>query len=153
MSLFQLGNGAKNDLYKKFDLYASHSHIEEKSDGSKEIIQKSLESSEESYNRGDGMLWNPERADSDPEDAHFRNEKSYALLKNTKAKQDCFGNKITEEKAVKTEDSKTLHGTSMIIDEPRKWTDSRPGLLDKFSSNSDPFRQLGSNNTLLLGGK
>lgn len=148
-----LSGGAKNDFFEKYDLFASHTHTEEKADGSKEIIQKDLESSEQSYCKGDGWLWNPKKPDLDPGESHFREDKSFVLMKDKRIKKDKFGNKTIEEKAAKTEDSKTLHGTSMIINEPETFIDFRPSLMDNFSSNNDPFHQIGNNKPLLLGDK
>lgn len=144
------GGSAKNDYTERKNLYAEHNHSEEKADGSSKSLERSLEQSESCYCSGDNWLWNPERPDTDPASAHFREDKSYKLLKERRNIQDKHGNKTTEEKAVKTEDIWLSHGTSLIIDAPDTSPDARIGLLNDFSSASDPFQALGDNSSTLL---
>ena len=147
------GNDVKNDFKEKNTMFATHNHTEEHANGSKEITQKDIETSYESYCKGDKWLFNSNRPDTDPDHAHYRKDKSFSLVKEKSIFEDKNGNQTTEEKAVKTEDGFECHGVSIIGDGAEDDPDTRASQLENFSSNSDPFQQIANkdNNNLLLG--
>ena len=139
------GSGAKNDLTRKKNMNAMHRHIEEKADGSKKIIERSLEFSDNQFITGDGWLHNPfNPEEKDKEKDHYREDKSQLIIREKRIEEDAFGNRTIDEFAVKTDDFWSSHGTKLIGNGPAMDFDKRLGLLSDFSLGSNPLDALGS---------
>jgi hypothetical protein len=140
------GMGAQNDLSIRKGMTAIHRHIEEKADGSKITHEKTIESIDSKFMRGDPWLHNPAVRNVDKASDCFRSDKTLKIIKETRIKEDKDGNKTIDEKAVRMEDDFETHGAKLIGNSPEIKTDGRISLLGGMSSGKDPF-------TLLGGGK
>lgn len=151
-----LGIGASNDLIEEKTLDILHRHTEEKPDGSKITTERTLEHVDRVHCQGSGWLvqqgsfWDGKE---DKPDQHLREDLTRTIARETTIIVDKFGNKTTDEKAVKEEDKWSSHGTKLIGDSPEYCHDSRNNLLNNFSSGSNPFKLLGTGSgfTPLIG--
>lgn len=149
------GSGAQNDLTKRKSIHAIERHFERNADGTSFETERSIESVDERVMAGDQWLWNPNKPDRDKDRDHFREDKLSVLVKEKRTEFDVTGKPIkVDEKAVKTEDFWSSHGTKLIENAPDLSPDNRIPLLNQFASGTDSFKLLGNNEVknLLEGG-
>jgi hypothetical protein len=136
-----------NDLNKNKTLHLVQRHVEEKADGSKVTVERSLEHSDQSYCQGSQWIIpkNPDWSgkQSNPFEKHLRDDKTSTVIRETTIIEDGKGNKIIDEKAIKQEDFDIRNGTKSISPRPELNRDSRQGMLEHFKTGKDPFSILG----------
>ena len=147
-----LSGGASSDLTKRKKMSAIHSHIEERADGSKETIEKRIDFSDDRFMQGDQWLYNPEQADKDSDDAHFREDKSQLTVRERHIIEDGQGNKTIDEKVMTTDDYWSSHGVKLIADGPNREPDKRITLISDFATQKDIFALIGEDRKLLTEG-
>jgi len=146
---------ASNAYNSQRKIYAIHTHIEEKSDGSRITIEKSLDFSKQKDIEGSQWLipgtseWHGKE---DKDSNHFFTENESFIEKVRITTDDGKGNKTIDEKAVKKEDFTRIKGTKRISNQPDIDFDKRQWLLEDFASqNHNPFESLGGGSIKLLG--
>lgn len=138
-------SGSKNDLSETHNMSVVHKTIKERADGSKEILERSMDIIQQDYRKGGQWLTNKPTSDRDED--HFRENKATVLIKQKHILDDGKGNREIDEKAIKTEDLRSMHGTKLIRSDLNILPDRRGNLLHKFISNKNPFKMLGNKQT------
>jgi hypothetical protein len=150
------GMDVTNDTHEIKKLNIMHRHVEERADGTKITVERSLEHEDNVYCKGSDWLVNKnpnwDGQQDRPQD-HFRDNKKFTLARETTIIEDKNGNRTIDEKAVRKEDIWSTHGTKLIGDRPERNRDSRNLLLEEFTVGGNPFQILGSGTgfTPLLG--
>lgn len=140
---------ANNDLSEKKSLNLMHRITKERADGSKEIFEKTMDFTQDEFRSGDQWLTNSKPC-SDKDENHFRQLQSSLVVREKHVLEDKEGNRIIDEKALRTDDQFSMHGTKMIRSDLNIRSDKRLILMDKFSSKSDLFKMLGNSKSKQL---
>lgn len=147
-------NKPASAFYEKSQMNAMHRHIEEKADGSKTIIEKSVEQFKNTDIEGSRWIvpGNPFSFEKeDPAFAHKRKNQKHTVIKQSITNIDAKGNKVTDEKAVRFDDESFVTGTKTIGMRPELKNDDRGNLLRDFSGGCDPFKMLEKKNFIPIG--
>jgi hypothetical protein len=148
--------GIKNDTHEIKKLNVMHRHIEQRADGTKITVERSLDHEDNVYCSGSDWLvqrnWNW-AGQRDKSQDHFRDNKKVTVSRETTIIEDKNGNKTIDEKAVRKEDIWSTHGTKLIGEKPELNKDSRIPMLEDFSIGKNPFKIVGTGKdfTPLLG--